>query len=409
MVKVFRVGVLACLALGVGCKNRDTGDRPWPPPAELPHPKPLWSVSGLHVTAGSKLPTDPAGRLFLFDRSRHVPFAVNAKTGRRVWTAEEDPALPVAPPKAHWDRYFYLSLADDVLVLDTQGYVAAYRTDDGKRLSSRPVPEFTEIEAQGHHLKLARGKNGLGTHRIVIAATGEEVAVVEPGLVRTRVTNSRPSLPEGRNVTLGRDVVLVADNGTKLEARPLRASLPSWRVEMPPVTIDDGRSWVPVLYVDGVFVWFGGPMIALDESTGRRLWERPVARDHEEIAAGNMLLVLEGATVVKLAARSGVVRERYAVPSLPDRRADYDLLAAGDRVALVESDSRKGWTNMFSETQPGYVVMWTGGARAPVVLIRPAKTDVFAMVGDVLLAAASDEGQLFAVDLERHEVTRDPR
>jgi hypothetical protein len=186
-------------------------------------------------------------------------------------------------------------------------------------------------------------------------------------------------------------------------------------VELP---LDPG---VRVLFVDGVFIWLGGPMIALDEPTGRRLWERPFSPGHREAlamnrlvrATGDMLLLMEGTRLVKLDARSGAVREQYAVPSLPRRRVAYQMLAAGDRVALVEGDARMQWEWIYTlhghsdeesaaaAADEGYVVAWTAGARAPVISKRPAGTSIFAMVGDVLLAASTDDGKLFALDLPR--------
>jgi hypothetical protein len=39
----------------------------------------------------------------------------------------------------------------------------------------------------------------------------------------------------------------------------------------------------------GVFIWLGGPMIALDEPTGRRLRERPFSPAHREAMEENRL------------------------------------------------------------------------------------------------------------------------
>ena len=84
---------------------------------------------------------------------------------------------------------------------------------------------------------------------------------------------------------------------------------------------------------------------------------------------------------------------RYPVPSLPHRGAACELLADGDRVALFEANVRT------PETEAGYIFTWTADAPAPVTLRRPARANVFAMVGDVLLAAATDDAQLAAADL----------
>jgi outer membrane protein assembly factor BamB len=412
---IARVGVLAFLALGVGCSKREV-----PRPADLPRPKLLWSVSGLDVEGFVELPLDPTGTLFLLDADRHAPFAVHAKTGRRLWTAEVDPTMPLAPPSPGARRHFSLFLADEVLVLATHGYVAAYRTEDGKRLWARPKPACTLYDTRGHHLRFICSKDGRSTDRIAEAATGEEVTIVEPDRVDKR-TESSYNVFAGEQRMLGRDVVAVAWANGKVEGHSLRAGLPSWRAELPPKSIDDGESGVRMRFVDGVFIWLGGPMIALDESTGRRLWERPFSPGHREaaavnrrlLAAENMLLLMEGTGVVKLDARSGAVRERYAVPSLPHRRAAYKMLAAGDRVALVEGDIRMQWEWMYtlhahSEEEyvaaaaaEGYVVAWTAGTPAPVISTRPAGTSAFAMVGVVLLAASADDGKLFAVDLPR--------
>jgi outer membrane protein assembly factor BamB len=389
---VARIGVLAFLILGIGCANRGAGDRQQRLPADLPRPKLLWSVSVLSGSLGTELPLDPSGTVFL-DRDRHVPIAVSAKIGSRLWTAEVDPAMPVAS-SPYSARYFHLSLADKVLVLGTEGYLGAYSTDDGRRLWSRPEQACNLLETRSNHLRLSCPKNGHFTDRIVKAATGEEVAVVESAPVDNRTTKPRSVLDDWRDVTLGRDVVLVAwDNGTKMEGRPLRAGPPSWRVDLPPDPSVDSRSGVPMLLVDGVIIWFGGPIIALDESTGRRLWERPLSNGHRATVAGNVLWLMERAGIVKLDARSGAVSGLYPVPSLPHRGAAYELLASGDRVALVEANVRT------AETEEGYVFTWTAGAPVPVILRRPARTDVFAMVGDVLLAAAADDAQLVAADL----------
>jgi len=390
------LGVIAVLTLGTGCTKRGASGREQPVPAEFPQLRVLWSVSGEDIYSGGWIPLDPTGTVFLLDPERHAPFALSVKTGRRLWAAEADPKVPVAPSSPYSVRTFDLSLADKVLVLGTTGYVAAYRTDDGKRLWSRSDPRCHAGESGGHNLRLLYRKKSGFTDRIVNAATGEDVAVVEPTPVDKRAT-----YPKYR-VTLGRDVFLVArDNETKLEGRPLRAGLPSWRVELPPKSIDDGESDVRILFVDGVFIWLGGPMIALDESTGRRLWERTLSRPHREEAAGDMLLVMEGNGLVKLDARSGAVREQYLVPSLPNQRAPFRLLASGDRVALVEEVWRH-WELLPLGSENGYVVAWTAGAPAPIISLRPARTSAFALVGDVLLAAPGDDDQLFALDLPRH-------
>lgn len=388
-----RIAAIAFVTLGIGCASRGAGVRQQPRPADLPRPKLLWSVSALSNSLGSELPLDPTGTVFLLDSHRHVPIAVSGKTGRRLWTAEVDPTMPVAPPSPYSARYFHLSLANSVLVLGTEGYLAAYGTDDGRRLWSRTEP-CNLHEARGHHLRLSCPTNGRFTNRIVKAATGEEVAVVEPISADHRTMNSPSTLAEWQDVTLGRDVLLVAwDNATKMEGRPLRADLPSWRIALPPDPSVDGRSAVPMLFVDGVIIWFGGPIIALDESTGRRLWERPLSNGYQATTAEDMLWLKEREGVVKLHARSGAVRERWPLPSLPHRGAAYKLLVAGDRVALVEANVRT------PETEEGYVFTWTAGAPTPVILRRPPKTNVFAMVGDFLLAAATDEAQLVAADL----------
>ena len=114
-----------------------------------------------------------------------------------------------------------------------------------------------------------------------------------------------------------------------------------------------------------------------------------------------MLLVMEGNGLVKLDARSGAVREQYLVPSLPNQRAPFRLLASGDRVALVEEVWRH-WELLPLGSENGYVVAWTAGAPAPIISLRPARTSAFALVGDVLLAAPGDDDQLFALDLPRH-------
>jgi len=396
MVNIARLGVIAVLTPGIGCTKRGAGGLEQPMPAEFPHLRVLWSVSGEDIYSGDRIPFDPTGTVFFLDPERHAPFAVSVKTGRRLWAAEVDPKLPVAPLSPYSVRTFDLSLADEVLVLGTTGYFAAYRTDDGKRLWSRPKPGCVLSDTRGHHLRfLCRKKRGF-TDRIVKAATGDEVAVVEPTPVDKGATYPK------YGVTLGRDIFLVArDNQTKLEGRPLRAGLPPWRVELPPKSLDGGESDVGILFVDGVFIWLGGPMIALDESTGRRLWERPLSSPHREEAAADMLLVMEGSGLVKLDVRSGAVRERYLVPSLPNQRAPYRLLAAGDRIALVEEVWRH-YSLLPTEGENGYVVAWTSGAPAPVISLRPPRTSAFALVGDVLLAAPGDDDQLFALDLPRH-------
>jgi PQQ-like domain len=397
---IARVGVLAFLTLGSGCANRGAAARRQPLPADLPRPRLLWSVSVMDGSLGTELPLDATGTVFLLDPQRHVPFAVSATTGSRLWTAEVDPAMPVAS-SPYSARYFHLSLADNVLAIGTEGYLGAYRTDDGKRLWSRPERGCNLHETRGAHLLLSCPKDGRFTDRVVKAVTGEEVAVVEPAPVDVRATKPRSVLDDWRDVTLGRDVVLVAwDNDTKMQGRPLRAGQKPWRVDLPPDPRFDSRSAVPMLFADGAIIWFGGPIIALDESTGRRLWERPLPKEHQRTAAGNMLWLVEGDEVVNLDARSGAVRGRSPLPSLPHRGAAYELLAAGDRVALVEANIRT------PQTEEGYVFTWTAGAPAPAILRRPARTNVFAMVGDVLLAAATDDAQVVAADLGGGEPVR---
>jgi hypothetical protein len=148
---------------------------------------------------------------------------------------------------------------------------------------------------------------------------------------------------------------------------------------------------------DGVIIWFGGPIIALDEATGRRLWERPLSKGYQSAVAGNALWLMDQSEVVKIDARSGKVHARYATPSLPDRGARFDLVVDGERIALVEANVRT------PETVEGFVFTWTASAPVPVVLRRPAGTDIFAMRGDVLFAAAGDDGRLVAVDLRAAE------
>ena len=387
------VGVLGLLSL-TGCANKGAASRGQPRLADVPRPRPLWSVPVQDRSVGIELPLSPDGTLFLLDPQRHAPFAVSAKTGARRWTAEVDPAFPFesSPYSA---RYFHLSLADDVLVIGTEGYLGAYRTEDGRRLWSRPEQDCHLDETRGAHLRLICPRNGRFTDRVVNAATGEEVAVVEPPPVDDRTATPLSRLRAWRDVTLGDDIVLVAwDNDTKMEGRSLRVGQPSWRVDLPPDPTVDERVAVPMLFVDGVIVWFGGPIIALDESTGRRLWERPLPRGHQRTAAGSMLWLMEGAELVALDPHSGVIRERYPVPSLPHRGAAYEILTAGDRVALVEANTRTPVTK-----GEGYVFTWSKSSPTPAIFKRPAGTDVFALVGDVLLAAGMDEGPVVAGDL----------
>jgi hypothetical protein len=81
-------------------------------------------------------------------------------------------------------------------------------------------------------------------------------------------------------------------------------------------------------------------------------------------------------------------------------RGHYHLLASGDRVALVEAEVTEHQIGMTAPEQGyGYIVTWTAGAPAPVISRRPESTNVFAMAGDVFLAASSEDGQLVALDL----------
>ena len=82
---------------------------------------------------------------------------------------------------------------------------------------------------------------------------------------------------------------------------------------------------------------------------------------------------------------------------LPSRGARFDLVVDGERIALVEANVRT------PETVEGFVFTWTASAPVPIVLRRPAGTDIFAMMGDVLFAAARDDGRLVAVDLRAAE------
>ena len=244
----------------------------------LPRPKVLWSVVGTGVSPASPFPLDAAGTVFLFDSKQHVPFAVSVKTGRRLWTADVDPALPADLP--YVAGHVYLHLTGEVLLVGKYEYVAGYDTKTGRRRWSRQGECWLD-EARGRYVMLRCPKlNHDGAVRVLDAATGAEVAFVDLDSPAERVANPRDSLAARRDVALSPGALILAwDNGTKMEGRPLRVGAPPWRIELPPDLTVDGRFAVPMELADGVIIWFGGPIIALDESTGRRLWSARFPRD----------------------------------------------------------------------------------------------------------------------------------
>jgi PQQ-like domain len=207
-----------------------------------------------------------------------------------------------------------------------------------------------------------------------------------------------PERPQekGAEVDLGTRTLLVSSrNATRMKGFLPGRGGPLWETALPPDPSDGARSMVPMLFAAGAVIWLGGPIVAIDELTGQILWRHRDADRYDASVSGDLVWLSNRQQVIALHARTGQELERYSLPAPPHRSAAYRLVVSPQRLALVEANER------MTENEDGFLLTWTRKSPAPRLLSRPSGTDAFALLGDVLLAASTNDGELVAVDVAR--------
>lgn len=310
----------------------------------------------------------PGGTLTLFCR--------DASEGRRLWTRR----LP--------GRTRSGTVADGRVLSGGEGFVAAYRGDDGSEVWRRDLG--------ARHASVTTAVDGTVFVSTQFVREGDRKADVRAyAIADGRRRWRRDSPKQAAGLAAGGDAVLALSSrfqeGSVLTARALDDGSERWSVEID----DDGMPRAPLIAGRTVYVSSDDDLLALDAEDGSRRWRE--ADTSGVSAADDAVYAVQDGRLSALdpddaGARWSVApdgdREYRGVPAV-GREAVYVEKGGfpADFVALSRSDGSERWAHRLPETTVEGDMVTSGLAGQPTV----AEGAVYAYAHDGLYAFGSAE------------------
>lgn len=366
--------------------------------ASSPRARRLWRTQAAGLTHGPVF--DGRGRVYVFDPSSLVPFALDVNTGERLWTGEADPGIsrPKEPSEPEdpilrglprylsrraqrstgFHEHIELALSQSALLVRFNDRLTAYAMTDGHRLWSHP--EACRLLGARAGYVLLQCDQRSASYVVASAADGKKViAVHDQGWDSQAV--------------LVRDFLVVTSEETeRVQGYPLSRAGVGWKVKVPGGNPRETRRIrlggpLSLLASNDVVIRAGDSICALDAQTGRRLWQRPGQDVSDVLAAGDELWLVTGARLSVVESRTGRMSKEY---QLPGSVLGSKLAAVGERIVFAGAAG--------TVDSNAVMVTWTRQAPRPQILRRPGGASDVVAAGPVLLAYSAFDGVLAAFD-----------
>lgn len=307
--------------------------------------KRLWSADiGAGASAAHPLTAQPVtgdGRIFALDTDQDVS-AFDATTGRRAWrvniSAQDEDETAIGGGLAFAGGALYATNSDAEIV--------ALKPDDGAefwrvRLPSPSRAAPTVLDGRVYVVTLDNRLLALN------AADGAQ-------LWSYRGVSEGAGLLGAASPAANRDVVVAAFSSGDLIAFRVENGSVAWTDNLaPPLrlggagALSDIRA-LPVLDNGAVIaVSYAGRLVAIDERTGARIWQRDISGQETPLVAGSYIFVLSADhQLIALARDNGAIRWVTQLPRFRDEDERTGALVwrgplyAGDRLMVAGDEGR---------------------------------------------------------------------
>lgn len=286
-------------------------------------------------------PVTADGRIFTIDTDSTVR-AFDIKNGRQLWSVdirpEEEDDEVISGGISHSDNVLYVTGGyDEILALNPENGAIIWKEKMGA--PSRAAPTIMDGRVY---------VSTLNDSVLAFDATNGQV------LWEYNSIGESAGLLGAASPAVNRDIVVPAFSSGEIYALRVENGSVVWSDDLSSVsylgglnTLSDIKA-LPVLH-DGIVyaISFGGKMVAIDERTGERLWQKDVSGSQAPWVAGNALFVFSSDNqLISMNAKTGDVRwikqlNRYQKPESKSGPITWTgPLLAGERLILASSDGR---------------------------------------------------------------------
>lgn len=309
------------------------------------NPQHIWDADiGQGTTARFPLTAQPivvGEQIFTLDTDFNLT-SFNTKTGKKIWDrnveskAEDDPVISGG-----------ISYGENKLFV-TNGYneVLAVNPANGEILWRKPIT--TPSRAAPTIIDGRIFVTTLDNRLIALNAQDGAVLWEYIGLSETA------ALVGAASAAAGRDIVVPVFTSGEITALRVENGSVAWSDNIAPVTKFAGISSISDIkalpVIDGGLVYaisFGGKLVAIDQRTGTRVWQRDIGGANTPWLAGDYLFVATSDNdLVAFNRENGVIRWVAPLPKYRDEKDKKGILfwtgplMAGDKLLLISTDGR---------------------------------------------------------------------
>lgn len=305
--------------------------------------KKVWSTS---IGEGSQknlpLITQPIvvdGKVFTLDTNNTLA-AFDATTGRRLWdhnvskASEEDPVIVGGIAYSRGQLYVTNGF-DELILLSPQ---------DGRVVWRRkiPAPSRAAPTISDDRVFVSTMDNRL----IALNATDGKILWEYSGIAGSA------GLVGGASPAASRDIVIPAFSSGEIYALRVENGSAAWGDNLSGIRATNGLSGIsdiralPIIDKGVVIaISFGNRLVALDERTGNRIWQRDIGGSEMPWVAGNYLFVVTNDNdLVGMGRDNGLIRWVRPLPKFKDPQSRTDPIywtgpvLAGNRLIVAGSD-----------------------------------------------------------------------
>jgi outer membrane protein assembly factor BamB len=350
--------------------------------------KQLWSVNiGEGASKGLPLLAQPIvvdGRIFTLDTESRL-CAFDAKTGRKIWEAnvrdrqEDDPVIGGGISYSN-GRLYATTGYDEILSLNPQDGKIVWRL-------ALPSPSRAAPTVMDTRLFVTTLDNRL----LALDAASGQLLWEYSGI------DEATGLVGAASPAAARDIVIPAFSSGEIVALRVENGTAAWSDNLSSTVSGDSLTGIsdiralPVLDRGLVIaVSFGGKMVAIEERTGNRVWQRDIGGSETPWVVGNAVFVLSSDNeLVALTRDTGAIRWVQRLAKFEDHDSREGAITwtapifAGGRLILVGTGGR------MVEIAPDTGAILRKGSVGKTVTIAPV------VAGDTLYLLA-DNGTLMA-------------